>query len=175
MNILLFQLLSTPVYSDAWGMRRKPFYSFIDGELIKKGRKFYNGYDKFIKIENLNLPENTLILTYGARSSFFLAYFADKVPGIRSVMMKSYLYYYQEYDLYELNPWYDMKMEVLKNHQGPTIGLIVQGLEKRNIIFPEKEEYLKDKFCTNIYNNTIGNLILCVPPELKESIFADRN
>ena len=178
MNILLFQLLSTPVYSDAWSLRRPKDYPFVKKEFWEQGRRFHNGYDKFVKIENLNFPENTLILTYGARASFFLPYFAKTNPGLRMVMIKSYYYHFsyngQKYDLYEINPWYDMRMNVLKNHQGPVVGLIVQEPILSKHTFIEKEEYLHGKVCTNIYNNIVENLILCVPPELKESIFADR-
>ncbi len=178
MNILLFQLLSTPVYSDAWSLRRPKDYPFVKKEFWEQGRRFHNGYDKFVKIENLNFPENTLILTYGARASFFLPYFAKTNPGLRMVMIKSYYYHFsyngQKYDLYEINPWYDMRMNVLKNHQGPVVGLIVQEPTLSKHTFIEKEEYLHGKVCTNIYNNIVENLILCVPPELKESIFADR-
>ena len=177
-NVLLFQLLSTPYFSDAWGMRKDFKSPFINKQMIQNGRRYMIGYDKFVNMEKLNLPDNTLVLMYNLQSAFALPVLSENTKNIRGLMMRqaSYIWTYmgQRFDLYHIGRWGKIRQQILKQHKGPKIAFIVQEPDAGLIIKPWQEKELRDMKCEYVYNNVMPEWILCVPPELKESIFADR-
>lgn len=157
LNILFFQFIMTPYFSLPWGYRNIS---------VKQGQ---NTFEKFVYIENVNIPENTLLLMYENRTSAVLPYWGQN-KNIRGVKVAQNFYVvktnYGVMDFFEYNEkWKNYKEQVIKEHKGPKLALVTS----LSPIFL-RDKYLENMLCRKLQNN-IADWVLCVPPELENIVW----
>lgn len=160
--LLSFVLLSTPYFSDNWGGR----YSW---------KKLGLDEDAYIAVEPVNIPHDTLFVTYNYPTAGFLAYWGRKVP-LRGVNMQQVTYAAVEdgkqFDYFNYHPkWNEKKNSVLKERKGPIFALVSKEYVKKSDINFEKDPLLKHLYCKKLVNNQLPFVYLCVPKGLETVVF----
>lgn len=174
--IILYSLLSTPYYSDDWGKYKKYYsgsiniYSSVWPELqqdysyIEKHPQF----TKLIDMENISIPDNTLLQLYDMPSAALLP-MLNINNTIRGVSM-SIQGFNKEGETFDKTKWMEYKKEIVSSHKGNKIVLIAADAQiiAKNIYY----QYAKHQGleCHLVINN-IFDWILCVPPEQVKEIF----
>lgn len=164
MMILLFVMLSTPYFTDYWG---KMIYREKDA--------------KYVQFDDVNIPDDTLLLSYNYPMSFMLPYFTEfkGVKNLRmiSVLQEVYLLFnvktQDSADYFNLNPnWVALKKEAIDSHKGPVFALIN---ETKNPKFQANRHmnFIKDLKCRPFFNSLVPMWMLCVPPEMEEQVFGN--
>lgn len=164
-NLILFLLISVPFFSESWGSRKMDNVSYKEGEKISD----YNG-EKFIFIEEVDIPDDALVLFYEYPVSAVLPYWFDflEKKNIRGLSVWQSMYITTDkgriVDYYDYNPkWRAMRREIMDKHQGPVIA--VSGGNTQDPL-----GILEKMSCRGIPNNMLP-LILCVPPELEHKVW----
>lgn len=174
--ILFYSFLLTPHYSDEWGRwLRKPhhlssFFADIWPEL-KKDLPFiekYGEFSKFVDVEKIKLPDNTLLQMYEVPLASAIPVLANNT-NIRAVSMhidnKAH-----EGDVFSKKNWIDLKKKAIKSHQRNKVILIslYESVHITNAFY----QYAKHQGleCHLLINNMF-DWVLCVPPEQVKEIF----
>lgn len=162
--IMVFILLSTPYFSNMWGRR----YSW-------KALGLPN--NAYFLVEKVNIPDNTLFLTYNYPLAGFLAYWGKDVPlrGL-NVSQDSFLATLSKnlsVDYFNYHPkWQQAKNKVLAEHKGPVFVLMTKSNLKDGKEFDYSNiEVVKDMYCKDLVNNQRKSVVLCVPKGLEKIVF----
>lgn len=157
--IITFLLVSTPYFSDIWGRR------YI-------GDKISN--EKFLYVEDINIPDNTLLQIYNYPSSVFVALFADKAKGLRAVVLEQQMYRHITFDgnnenIFDVGDWKKIRSDIIHNHKGPKFTLI--SFWKGSILNFKTHSILSKNSCRLLKQNVVNKLMLCVPPEYADFVW----
>ncbi len=160
-NILIFQFVMTPYFSQPWGYRKD-----ITSE------KKENSYNRFVYVEHVNIPENSLILMYSNRTSAILPYWGQDKKRIRGIKIAQSFYLVKtaqgDKDFFEYNKkWKKYKEDVIREHKGPKIALVTCLSQ-----FFLRDKYLEGMVCRKLRNN-MAEWVLCVPPEFEKSVWSE--
>ncbi len=162
--LTLFILFSTIIFSEIWGKR-------IDYEKI--GLK----QDKYLYIEDINFPENSLIKIYNLPSSAYIAYWGIKNPSIKGLNMYQYNYIFKHalginIELFSWNDnWRNLRIQTEEEHKGDKFILIQSP---KYIPYVNKVDLLKtiDKMkCKKLVNNQIDFTYLCADAKSAQKIW----
>lgn len=162
--ILTFMLVSTPYFTDFWGKK-----------------SYDDEWNQYFRIEDLNVPDNTLILTYNYPTAIFLPYFSERkgVKNLRmvSVLQEMYLLHSAKddsmSDYFNVNPyWLALKKEILDNHKGPVFALIYEAKDPKFRVTKDAP-LIRDMKCRLVANSLVPSWMLCVPPALETQVFGD--
>ena len=174
-NIVLFSLLSTPYYSDVWSRHNsnatfKPEYQFslfVDDAEYKKRFTDYGYFTQYAELEDVNLPDNTLLLMHHIPGAAILPMLARKI-NIRGVLVKGG-------KIHALTGFNNEKIvpemeKIISSHRGFKAYLIAlhekMGETKRSI----EEVTAQGMKCFPLINNQFPWL-LCVPAGTEKQIF----
>ncbi len=160
-NILIFQFVMTPYFSQPWGYRKD-----ITSE------KKENSYNRFVYVEDVDIPENSLILMYSNRTSAILPYWGQDKKRIRGIKIAQSFYLVKtvqgDKDFFEYNKkWKKYKEDVIREHKGPKIALVTSLSP-----FFLRDKYLEGMVCRKLRNN-MADWVLCVPPEFEKSVWSE--
>ncbi|MBQ8751326.1 MAG: hypothetical protein IJZ30_06805 [Alphaproteobacteria bacterium] len=141
--------------------------------------------DKFIYIENIKIPSNTLIKLYNLPTAGVLPMiWQNNENDFLSISKLGYEYFGTEANLTAFGKFKELNDEIEKKHIGPEI-LIVRAygdfmkLYKYGIdddimhVHEDLQMEFKDKYCRQLRTNIYKNLYICVPKELKDEILVD--
>lgn len=173
-NFILFLLLSTPYFSNSWGSRniRKVNYDLnaVDDESTVYFSKFAG--EKFVFMEDVDIPDNALIYIYEYPSAAVLPYLYDIAgkKNIRGVSVHQLMYYTTQkgkvIDYYDYNPqWKKLKEEALHDYDENRPVIAVSAGNTNDPL-----GILQKMYCRQIPTN-LGALMLCVPHELKDKVW----
>lgn len=163
--IFIFMLISTCYFADAWGKRN------WDAKV---------GFDdkKFINIEEVNIPDNSLIVTYNYPSALALPIFSEKA-NVRGVSyQQNYYFYIDKYnnkkDLYSVGKiWREAREDVINKHQGPKLALVTKDLNMDINVDLHLDKNLGKMHCQQLKNNLATIWYLCAPHDLKKEIWGE--
>ncbi len=177
---MLIVILLSPIIDKGWGKRDKED-------------------TKFIAMENINLPPNTLLQLYNFPSAFVVPLFAAKT-NLRALGYYQYnCTYMKGSDFLERGKFNQIRQDIEKEHVGPKVIIFMNNtfLRDTNISeakkrisycrqtdscvlnYCETEKYIEDIIlhipndyvCKHLKNNIVKRLTICVPEELKTQIF----
>jgi len=177
--LLFYSLISTPYYSDFWDKKIE-----AEGHLIpaivkiwpefEEDRKFFDQFDgraRYVQVEDIRLPENTLLKMYDQPSAAILP-LLNKYSQVRGVNM--FISSGQWGNVFENNKYLDLKTKIIKDHDGPVAIMIsvCDNFSLTNIFYKyAKNEGMK----CHLIDNNMFFWILCVPENLEKSVFFGRN
>lgn len=188
--IVLFTLLATMIFSNNWGARRSTDHecNFSDG-MVNYPLNQYATYDKYMEMEKITLPEDSLVLFSGMPNAFILP-LLNKYSSVRGMEYIQYhhIYYATEtedkrenFDLFDGGPWRVKKEEMIKKYGKPKALVVTTLMEKERLNEMATNPYIEDMYCRILKNNVIMMTWICVdkqkakeylgeePKELKES------
>ncbi len=176
---ILYSLLFTPHYSDHWGnhINKYPTRSLAFAEIWPelddsvKRVKNYGDFTKFFDVEDIHLPDNTLLQMYYMPSAAMLPVL-NKHSNVRGISLH-FDGYATENNTFSDGKWLQLKEDIIKNHKGPkAIMLINTSQVQKNDIF---YKYAKSQGmqCHIIANNVI-EWVLCVPKKYVKSVFTEK-
>lgn len=177
--LVFYSLLSTPYYSDFWGKKNDKyshlikFYTDVWPELKDDMPYFekYGNYKKYVDIEDIELPNNTLLQMYGLPSAAILPELNQK-SEVRGINM--YIDAGHEGKIFDKGKWMELKNKIINEHNGPKAKLIVLSEAVHIANLPYKMAKNEGMNCHLVINN-IYDWILCVPKELEKTVFKGRN
>ncbi len=160
-SILFLVAMLTPVLSQKWGGR------------IFSGEK--EAFDRFVAVDGVKIPDNTLLMFYNYPSAALLPYFSRTAENIRgvSIRQKSYFAADGEEDVFNANTkWRRKKAEAILLHKG--LKVVVISRENADTVkkMLETEFLLKGMFCWQKRSNIVPGLYFCVRPDKQQEIFA---
>ena len=130
----------------------------------------------FTKTEQINLPENALVKTYG----FPIAMVAAQLVGDQSNRIVAYANGNagENIDFLEQKKLSKVREEIVKNHQGPVVALITYNVNGRKAAFFKnaqirRKRLEKEGMYCRVLQNYVDIVDICVPQELKEQIFVE--
>jgi len=124
-----------------------------------------------VQVEDIRLPENTLLKMYDQPSAAILP-LLNKYSQVRGVNM--FISSGQWGNVFENNKWLDLKTKIIKDHDGPVAIMIsvCDNFSLTNIFYKyAKNEGMK----CHLIDNNMFFWILCVPENLEKSVFFGRN
>lgn len=157
---VLYILLSTPYFSEIWGKH-------------DVNEKDFQG--KFFYVEDVNIPDDTLLLIYDYPSSAAIPFFAERVKNLRAVSLKQdYLEQVtpdgKRVDMFELGPWGKLRREIILKHNGPKILLRAFGHDA-HVDF-NNDFIFEHMTCRFLKNNILPRKwMLCVPPKMEDIVW----
>lgn len=160
----IYVLISTVIFSYRWGLR----ISYKELDMPN---------DKYFFVEDINFPENTLIMTYNLPSSGYIAYWGIKNPTIRGINI------YQNSYITKLTPdvnieyfsanknWRKTREDVIKKHKGPKVVLITEPTDMH--VWEKAKLFLKikDMNCKKLIENQYGRTYLCIDKNTSKKIW----
>lgn len=168
LNILIFVVLSTPWFSNNWGMRKNTdehfwheeqyFFSYLNGNAK---------YDQFLYLENLNIPDGTVVLFGGLPNAFVLP-LLERNANVKAIgfLDDNYTMMTDESlnGVFNKGKWRKAKDEVIKKYGEPDLFIVTMlaSMTLKNVI-PHK--YLKNLECKMLKNNVVTRLFICAKPE----------
>lgn len=175
--IIIYSFLMTPYYSVNWGKKNDTMdpaiYLFTDiWPELKDDETYIDKYGKFtnfVEMEEIKLPDNTLLQLYDFPLASIIPLLAKK-SDIRAVRMSGTNMASQGSVLNE-GKWLDLKKEIIEKHKGPKSVLIRLSSKLINIsnIFYQYAKH-QGLECHLLINNMF-EWMLCVPPEQVKEIF----
>lgn len=162
--LMVFLLVSTPYFSDRWGKH------FV-------GDKLTDG--KFVNVEDINIPDNTLLQLYGYPLSAMIPFFAEKGKNLRAVVLEQAMYRHitpegKSENVFAVGEWQKLRSEIINNHKGPKFVLVAFG--KSSSIDIRKDPILSKYPCRFLRQNILlRRLMLCVPPEYVDFVWNKEN
>ena len=173
-----FILLSTPYYSDGWGEREVDVETFsvfssVWSEL-QEDKEYLIKYkekeaDKFVVMEDIVLPEGTLLKMYDLPLGGALP-LLNRESNVRGILIKTSGFNYEEKFLSQ-DKWLKKKEEIFSDKNKP-LAMLVSLEAKRIYLINTYREYAKQNNleCHWLINNVM-NWVLCVPKEDIKSVF----
>ena len=157
--LLLFLFCSVPHYSNDWGRRTET---------------------EFLK-EKIMLPDNTLIMEYGAFGPALAAQLIEKNPTAKAIGFRVAIQnHWKQWDISGYGKMAEIKNEMIKEHQNK-VALITESPFAQFIpsLPGEKSSIIKDWSCEELLANksfSKFNAIfkLCFPPEIKDKIIIEK-
>jgi len=167
----------TPFFSDTWEQRKDDYqlkqtllYDLTKKKPTQGEYKSLSSYKRFVDIEDINIPDNTLIKLYNLPSSFVLPFWGQN-KNIRGVLVKQQAYTWnKDQDLFSMPSWQNLFQNALASHNGPEIAVIAETEIFKYNLHTERLNEFKNMYCRKLFNN-MYNLSICVPNELKEQFF----
>ncbi|MBE6447825.1 MAG: hypothetical protein E7018_00795 [Alphaproteobacteria bacterium] len=176
---ILYSLLFTPHYSDHWGnhINKYPTRSLAFAEIWPelddsvKRVKNYGNFTKFFDVEDIHLPDNTLLQMYYMPSAAMLPVL-NKHSNVRGISLH-FDGYATENNTFSAGKWLQLKEDIIKNHKGPKAIMLINTsqVQKHDIFY----KYAKSQGmqCHIIANNVI-EWVLCVPKKYVKSVFTEK-
>ena len=160
----IYVLLSTIFFSYRWGFR----ISYKDLNLPN---------DKYFYVEDINFPDNTLIISYNVPSSAYVAYWGLKNPTIRGINVYQYAYISRltpevNIEYFSANEnWKKKKKEVIEGHKGPKVILITEPTDMH--IWEKTKLYIqvKNMNCKKVIENQYAKSYLCMDKNISKKIW----
>lgn len=153
-------LLLTPLFSDIFGCRN---CSFSGGN-----------FSKFVDVEDVKLPDNTLILFYRYPNNYpvsaLLAYWAQTTKDLRGAEATPGSY---RNGFFSGGVWHRQRDEILKRHKDPKAAVLAVEKEQDVGVLKEENIELKDMDCLSLKTNMVTPhyiYFLCTPPNLMSEI-----
>ena len=176
--VVVYSLISTPWYSDKWGWwfdktsHLVSFYTDVWPELkedlpyIEK----YGKFTKFVDVEDVELPDNTLLQIYDRPESAVIPVLAEK-SNIRAINMYVNSVSHED-NTYVFNEgkWLEWKKEVVSNHKGPK-AILISLHETVNVTNVFYQQAKKAGMECHLLINNIWNWLWSVPPEQVKEVF----
>ncbi len=133
---------------------------------------------KFVDVEKVKLPENTLLKLYNFPSAGVIVELA-KENKFRALGYKHLnATYMKGSDFVERGRFHKVRDEIVKNHKGKTVVIY----RMMNSMLPWYQDYmisvnkeLDGKYCRRLKNNLDKGLCICVPENKKDEILVDKN
>ena len=133
---------------------------------------------KFVDVEKVKLPENTLLKLYNFPSAGVIVELA-KENKFRALGYKHLnATYMKGSDFVERGRFHKIRDEIVKNHKGETVVIY----RMMNSMLPWYQDYmisvnkeLDGKYCRRLENNLDEGLCICVPENKKDEILVDKN
>ncbi len=176
--ILFWILFSTPYYSDLSDKRSKNIVDF-NGYIglwpeLKTDDKYFTDYDwkrRFVDMEDIELPQETVLKLYGMPNAGALPMF-NRRSNVRGVLIETGGFD-NEGEVLTRGKWLELKQNAVSNSKIPAL-LFPMNLKLIPFI-KYYRSYAKSNHleCHRLVNN-IYPWILCVPPEQVKSVFKDR-
>ena len=175
--VVFYSLVMTPFFSDTWEQRKDDYqlkqtllYDLTKKKPTQGEYKSLSSYKRFVDIEDINIPDNTLIKLYNLPSSFVLPFWGQN-KNIRGVWVKQQAYKWnKDQDLFSMPSWQHLIQNALASHNGPEIAVIAETEIFKYNLHTERLNEFKNMYCRKLFNN-MYNLSICVPNELKEQFF----
>lgn len=176
--VVFYSLVMTPFFSDTWEQRKDDYqlkqtllYDLTKKKPTQGEYKSLSSYKRFVDIEDINIPDNTLIKLYNLPSSFVLPFWGQN-KNIRGVLVKQQAYTWnKDQDLFSMPSWQNLIQNALASHNGPEIAVIAETEIFKYNLHTERLNEFKNMYCRKLFNN-MYNLSICVPNELKEQFFS---
>ena len=175
-NIILFSLLSTPYYSDVWSHHNyktkiKPdvvFSVLIKDDEYKQRFNEYEQKGQYAEIEDIDLPDNTLIMMHHIPGASILPVLSHKIPNIRGVLVKGgRIHALTGFNNEKIVP--EIK-SIISSHQGLKVYLIAMHEESEESKYSIDAIESKGMKCIPLINNMFP-WVLCVPKGTEKQIF----
>ena len=175
--VVFYSLVMTPFFSDTWEQRKDDYqlkqtllYDLTKKKPTQGEYKSLSSYKRFVDIEDINIPDNTLIKLYNLPSSFVLPFWGQN-KNIRGVLVKQQAYTWnKDQDLFSMPSWQNLIQNAQASHNGPEIAVIAETEIFKYNLHTERLNEFKNMYCRKLFNN-MYNLSICVPNELKEQFF----
>lgn len=175
--VVFYSLVMTPFFSDTWEQRKDDYqlkqtllYDLTKKKPTQGEYKSLSSYKRFVDIEDINIPDNTLIKLYNLPSSFVLPFWGQN-KNIRGVLVKQQAYTWnKDQDLFSMPSWQNLIQNALASHNGPEIAVIAETEIFKYNLHTERLNEFKNMYCRKLFNN-MYNLSICVPNESKEQFF----
>lgn len=147
--------------------------------------KYSHDDNKFIYVENIKLPHNTLIKIYNLSTAAVLPMIAqNNEEDFISVSEIKDVYLGESSNLTSFGKFKEIREEIEKNHKGNKIIIIkAQGDFMREYkegyfdidieVHQDLQTELKGMYCRKLKANLMKELHICVPNELKNEILID--
>lgn len=149
-----YMLVNTPLQSSNFGSRRK--------------------FSKVIDAEKMFLPNDTLILLYNFPTAALIPIYVGENPKIRAIGMKHHNGEFMKgSDFSDRGAMAEQKEEVLRHHQGPVVVFVRNVQNFYKVFNPKTDRYVKKMFCRPLKTNIDRLIDVCVPENLRNSIFAE--
>ena len=172
LNIFIFALLTTPIYSNDWGKRKNTndmlgVLSSQSDQTIYSPMNLYAQYNQFVSVENLNIPDGTVVLFGGLPNAFVLPFLAEnaKVKAI-GVVNENYNMTPDVRFNGSLNKgkWKEAKDKIIKKYGKPDLFIVTMmaSMDLKEVI---PSQYLKNIMCRPLKNNVLSRLFVCATPE----------
>lgn len=127
---------------------------------------------KVIELEEVNLPDNSLLLMYNVPSAF-IGPFWIKDKNIRMIGFEQYNGEMMVgSDFLERGKFRELRDQILSEHKGEKL-ILFRNLPSRGI-YPDSKKYpfLKGLYCQEVENNLQPDLLfLCLRPSLAKTVF----
>lgn len=169
-NIVVFALCSTMFFSNSWGQRRDTNESFIFETTGLQHSQLNKGasYEKYLLIEDLKLPDNTLVLFGALPNSFVLPYLNNKskVYGISYLQDDYTLMGGKElWGALNNDKWQHEKQKLIEKYGDPKVFIITLADGNGGIKNALPERYIKGIQCRLLKNNVMSSLWVCAEPD----------
>ena len=153
--LMLFVLVTTPYFSDSWGSRNEINQTSFDKE-------------RFVNVENVNIPNDTLLLLYSYPVSMAIPFLAERTENLRAIVFREKMKYTNsEKDVFDLPKWKLITDKIYEDHRGPKFALFAFSrgyqINVRNAF--------NDMKCRFLDNNIGIQWYLCVPPEWQDYVW----
>lgn len=141
-----------------------------------------NKSEHYLEIEHFKFPDNTIIKAYSYPIGAYIAEWGkdNKIRGLGFNQTEAKVH--QNSDFAERGKFRQMREDILKDYQGPTVILYFPFFTSKIRPLPHLEEItlLTSKeiqehnlVCRRIKNNMKSKFQICVPQELKQQILGD--
>lgn len=175
--IITYSFVTTPYYSTY--MQKKTddklikimgLYHQMRGELMP--REFY-GYDKYVNVKKINLPEDTILLIYNLPAAAVLPVL-NQYSNVRGILVSPFGYNGEpDGKLFNSGKWQEKKDEIFANHKGLIVALISEPTLSEQVSdrsYLRNNKYIPNMKCRILENNLMP-WSLCFPADKEKEIF----
>ena len=174
--IVSYILLTTVSYSDHWDRRDLLNTTFSifnkvwpeleeDAIYLEK----YGDFKKFTEMEEVVLPEGTILQMYEMPSGGVLP-LLNKKTNVRGILMELNGFNH-EGKIFREGKWQDIKETILSEYKGKKAILVALGVRKISRINNYRQYAKQNNLECHWLINNVMNWVLCVPKEDVKSIF----
>ncbi len=173
LNILLFALLTTPLFSNDWGKRKNTdeswdisSYGKLQG-VYSPLNKFAKYDEKFITMENLNVPDGTVVFFGGLPNAFVLP-LLSKMADVKAIGYVDNSYTMMTDDslngFFNQGKWLQAKQDIIKKYGEPELFIVsMMNYLDMTKVMPKK--YADKVLCVPLKNNVITRVFVCAEPQ----------
>lgn len=164
LNILIFVVLSTPLFSNNWGMRKNTDEHFLhEKQQIFSYLNENAKYDQFLFVENLDVPDGSVVMFVGYPNTFVL-------PSLLKNANVKAIGYAKKTDnmsknniltgMFNKGKWAEGKDKILQQYGDPSFFVVsMMGETSLKNLIPDK--YWDNLVCRRLKNNVITRLFWC--------------
>ena len=171
--IVSYILLTTPYYSSHWDQRLEKSQNFSMYENMylelkedNEYREKYGEFTKFVEMEDIKLPEGTLLQMYEMPVGGILP-LLNQSTNVRGILMDTNGFNH-EGKVFRQGKWMEKKKEIFKEKYTPQALLFSFNIKYMRYYHNyAKQEGLE---CHKLINNMM-NWVLCVPKDKVKSVF----